>query len=118
MPRIKRRMAPQPTDRPGLDRIDGQGPAVDPPAPWGAQVLVVITQMPDHVGGLPAGIAPVMCDAGDPSQRMIRIGAGRVHLTDDRMLGAGHPRQPRQRRADPVVPVPPPHRLQRARRIR
>src|ERR1700685_167459 len=38
----------QTTQRAGLDRVDRQGPAADPPAQIGQFVLIVVAQMPDH----------------------------------------------------------------------
>jgi hypothetical protein len=61
---------------------------VDTPARRGAQVFVVIAQVPHHIVDLGAAVAPMMGDTGDPAQRVSGLRAGRVDLTHDGVLGA------------------------------
>ena len=104
-------------DRTGLDRIDGQRAAVEAPPVRCAQILVVVAQVPHHIGCRLSGDRPVVGDAGDAPQRIAGLLPGGVDLTDDGMLGPGHVGQRRHRGADPVAPVMAPHRVQRPRRI-
>jgi hypothetical protein len=100
-------MIAQPTGLAGLDRVDGQRPSVDTPPGRGAQVLVVVAQVPHHVvdiGHRPAA-APMMGDTRDPAQRVPGFGSRGVHLAHDGVLGAGDRGQGGQRRAHPAVTV-------------
>jgi hypothetical protein len=66
---------------------------VDPPAGPRPHVLVVVSQVPHEIGDLIAGDGPVMSDTRDSAQRVVGIVARGIHLSDDRVLGAGNPRQ-------------------------
>ena len=66
---------------------------MDAPTCPGAQVFVVVSQVPDQVGQLAAARRPVVGDAGDAAQRVVGLGAGGVHLTDDRVFGPFDGRQ-------------------------
>jgi hypothetical protein len=70
---------------------------VDTPAGPRPHVLVVVSQVPDEIGDLIACDRPVMSDARDAAQRVVGIVTRGIHLADDRVLGAGHPRQRRHR---------------------
>ena len=59
--------------------------------------------MPDQVGDLVLADAPMVRDAGDAAQRVVGVRPGRVHLADDRVLGAGNSCQRGHRRADAVA---------------
>ena len=91
---------------------------MDAPAFRRAQVLVVVAQMPHQIGRGIAGHRPVVGHACDPAQRVVAVIAPGVHLADDRVLGAGHPGQRRQRSAHPVAAVVAAHRVQRFWRVR
>ena len=87
----------------GLNSIDRQRPAVYSPAGARAQVFVVIAQMPDQIRHLLIGDAEMMCDACDSTQRIVEVRAGRIHLADDRVLGARETGQGRHRGAYTVA---------------
>ncbi len=80
---------------------------MDAPAGPRPDVLVVIAQMPDQVGDLIVGDSPVMCDARDPAQRVVGVVTGRIHLADDRVLGAVDGGKSGHRGADAVPSVVP-----------
>jgi hypothetical protein len=100
-----------------LDRVDRQCAAVDPPPGFGALVLVVVAQVPHHVGDAAVLDGPVVRDAGDSAEGVIMMRPFGIHLADDRVLGAFQPGDGRQGRPYPVVPVMVPHRLEHPRRI-
>jgi hypothetical protein len=77
----------QSTHLTGLDRVDGEGAAVDSPACLRAQVLVVVAQVPHQIGHLAVPLGPVVGDAGDATQRIVGLGRRGVHLAHDRVLG-------------------------------
>jgi hypothetical protein len=106
-------MIAEPTGLAGLDRVDGQGPAVDTPPRRGAQVFVVVAQVPHQVR---VG-RPVMGHAGDPAQRVAGVVAGGVHLADDRVLGPGDRLERRQRFTHTRATAMDTHRLERPRRV-
>jgi hypothetical protein len=89
---------------------------VDAPSGPRTQIFVVVTQVPHQVGDSALAGAtldrPVVGDAGDATQRVVRFVTGGVHLADDGVFGAGHPGQGRQRRAHAVPAVVAAHRLQ------
>jgi hypothetical protein len=111
-------MCSQTPNRPHLNGIDDQGPAVDTPAGPRAQVLVVVAQVPDEVRRLGTAHTEMMCDARDPAQCVVGVGAGGIDLADDRMLGAGDFRQRCHCRADTVATLMVADGLKRPRRIR
>jgi len=74
--------------------------------------------MPDEIGDLVSGDGPVMSDARDAAQSIVGIVARGIHLADDRVLGAGHARQRRHRRADTVAAMLSAYRFQRTWRVR
>jgi hypothetical protein len=73
--------------------IDGQRAAVDPPPGLGQQVLVVVSQVPDHVLHPTLAARPVVGDTRDPAERVTGFSSRGVHLADDRVLGAFDPGQ-------------------------
>ncbi|CDO05395.1 hypothetical protein BN977_00163 [Mycolicibacterium cosmeticum] len=81
-------MGAEPAGLAGLERVDGERPAVDAPTRRGAQVFVVVAQVPHHIVDLGAAVAPMMGNTGDPAQRVSGLRAGRIDLTDDGVLGA------------------------------
>ncbi|OBA92152.1 hypothetical protein A5662_21465 [Mycobacteriaceae bacterium 1482268.1] len=87
------------------------------PARSRAQILVVVAQVPEQIGEPVAG-AEMVCDAGDPAQRVVCVRAGGVDLADDRVLGAGEARQRRHCRADTVAALVVADRVKRPRRVR
>jgi hypothetical protein len=94
---------------------------MNPPSGRRPQVFVVVPQMPDQIGDLISCNGPVVRDAGDPAQRVVGTLTGRVHLADDRVLGAGDlgwVRQARHRRPDTVAAMMAAYGLQRARWLR
>jgi hypothetical protein len=91
---------------------------MDAPAGPRAQVLVVVAQVPDEVRRLGTADAEMMCDASDPAQRVVGVRAGGIDLPDDRVLGAGDPRQRRHRRTHTVAALMVADGLKRPRRIR
>jgi hypothetical protein len=107
-------MRSQAADRPRLDRVDGQRAAVDAPAGAGAQILVVVPQVPHQVGGAVVGDAEMVCDAGDAAQRVVPVGSRRVHLADDRVLGSRQSGQRAHRGPDAVAATERAHRLERS----
>ncbi|ORU97122.1 hypothetical protein AWB94_30760 [Mycolicibacterium canariasense] len=112
-------MIAQPARLAGLDRVDGQRPAVDAPARRRAQVLVVVAQVPHHVvdtAGLRRAATPVMGNAGDPAQRVSGFRTGGVHLTHDGVLGALDRGKGCHGRANTRVAILGPGRRQLARR--
>ena len=105
-------------DRTGLDRIDGQRAAVEAPPVRCAQILVVVAQVPHQIRSRAISVQrPVVCDTGDASQRVTAVVAGRINLTDDRVLGAGDPRERCQRGPHAGSAVMRAHRVQGSRRI-
>jgi hypothetical protein len=90
-------------DRPCLNSIDRQRTTVDAPAGPGAQVFVVVAQMPYQIGDLVVGDAPMVRDAGDAAQRIVGVRPGRVHLADDRVLCARDTCQRGHRRSHAVA---------------
>jgi hypothetical protein len=104
-------------DRTGLDRVDRQRPPVEAPPSRGAQVFVVVAQVPDDVGIGAPGDAPVVRHAGDPAQCVVGIVAAGVDLADDRMLGPRHGGKCRQGRSDAVAAMVTTDRLQRSGRV-
>lgn len=90
---------------------------MEPPAPRRAQVFVVVTEVPHHVGGGFPGDGPMVGHAGDPAQRVVGIVTAGVHLADDRMLGPRHGGKSRQCRADAVAAMVAAYRIQRSRRV-
>src|SRR5208337_5632042 len=74
--------------RPGLDGVDRQGPAADPPPRIGQLVVVVVAQVPDQVDHLMSAMVPMVCDARDASPGGAEPCSLVVDLADDRVLGA------------------------------
>ena len=113
------------TNRPGLNSVDGQRAAMDAPAGLGAQIFVVVAQMPDQVRDSPAsgrcpqfiGEAPMMGDTGNAAQRVIGVRSGGVDLADDRVFGAVDSGKRAQRRAHAVVAPVPVDGLKESRRV-
>src|SRR5215211_2083724 len=105
-------------NRTRFDSVDGQRPAMDAPAEPRALVLVVIAQMPHQVTGLAVGDGPMMCDARDAPQRVIRIVARRINLADNRVLGPRYRSERSHRGTNSVTAILTAHRLQRPRWIR
>jgi hypothetical protein len=105
-------------NRPRLNSVDRQRAAVDAPSGPGAQVLVVVAQVPHQIGDLAVVKAPVVRHTGDAAKRVVGIGARRIHLADDRVLGSGDTRQGGHRRAHAVPALAVAHRLERSRRVR
>jgi hypothetical protein len=60
----------------------------------------------------------MMCDASDPAQCVVGVGAGGIDLADDRVLGAGDSRQRRHCRAEAVATTVVADGVERPRRIR
>jgi hypothetical protein len=60
--------------------------------------------MPDQVVDLIVADAPMMGDAGDSAQRVVRVRPRGIHLADDRVLGADNTRKCGHRGADAVAP--------------
>jgi hypothetical protein len=110
-------MRSKPMNRAGLDDVDGERTAVDPPARPRAQVLVVVAQVPHQVGDLPAGDGPVVSDACDPAQRIVGVVAGGIHLTNDGVFGSGYRGQRGHRLPHPLAAVVMAHRLKRSGRV-
>jgi len=63
---------------------------VDAPSRLRAQVLVVVAQVPDQIVHLITRPGPVVGDGRDAAERIVGLGHVRVHLADDRVLGALH----------------------------
>src|ERR1700758_1110455 len=78
-------LRPQPTHGPSLDGVDRHRAATESPSGIGANVFIVVTQMPRDVGQLIVARGPVMGDARHAA--VGAVGFGRVNLADDRVLG-------------------------------
>jgi hypothetical protein len=89
---------------------------MDPPPRLRPQILVVVPKMPYEIGHVVGVTRPMVGHGSDPAKRVTRLRSRRVHLADDRVLGAiDH--QCRHRGTDAVTAVQHPNRLQRARWI-
>src|SRR5689334_3137300 len=108
-------MRSQTPDRHRLNSIDGERTAVKSPARAGAQILVVVTHVPDQVGRLLFTEGEMVCDAGDSTQCVVGVGAGRIDLADDCVLGACDAGQRRHRRVDPAAALMVLHGVERSR---
>jgi hypothetical protein len=104
-------------NRASLDGVDGERAPVDPPARPGAQIFVVVSQVPHEIAGLPVGHRPMVSDARDAAQCIAGVVAGGIHLADDRVFGPVDGGERRHRGADTVAPVVMAHRLQGPRRV-
>jgi hypothetical protein len=104
-------------NRARLNGVDGQRAPVDAPSRTRTQVFVVVAQVPHQIGGAVVGDAEVVCDGGDPAQRVIVVGSGRVDLADGRMLGPGQTGEGGHRRANPVAAAVHAHRIERPWRV-
>jgi len=90
---------------------------VDAPAGRGAQVLVVVAQVPHQVGDLAVASRPVVRDARDAAKGVVRFGLRGVHLADELMLGPFDGHQRSHCGAHPGLASVHPHRSELVRRI-
>src|ERR1700761_1966999 len=81
-------VGPHPAYRAGLDGVDRQRAVSDPPSGGRPPILIVVAQMPDHIGQLIPVSVPVMRHAGDAPAGTIGLRADVEDLADDRVLGA------------------------------
>jgi hypothetical protein len=86
---------------------------VDPPACPGARVFVVVAQVPGQIGWLAVGNGPMVGDAGDAAQGVVRVVPGGIHLADDGVFGPVDGGERGHRGADTVTSVVVSHRLER-----
>jgi hypothetical protein len=76
---------------------------VDTPSGLRPKVFVVVPQVPGHVLRAALIPRPVVGNAGDAAKGVPGIGSRRVHLADDRVLGALDPGQRGHGAANPVT---------------
>ena len=110
-------MLSKPTNRAGLDSVDGERAPVDPPARPRAHVFVVVAQMPHEIAGFPVGDGPMMGNARDAAQRIVGVVGGGIHLTNDGVFGPGDGGERGHCGADAAAPMVMTHRLQRSERV-
>ena len=74
--------------------------------------------MPDQVADLIVTDAPMMGDAGDAAQCVVRARPWGIHLADDRVFGAGDACKSGHRGADAVAAPAVADGIEGARRVR
>jgi hypothetical protein len=108
---------PESANRALLDGVDRERTPVDPPTGLGPQVFVVVAQVPRQIRDLVGVARPMVGDARDAAQRIVRFLAACVHLADDGVFGAVNGRERRHRRVDAVVATVKAHRFERVWRV-